>query len=81
MPPWFIDKNVGMQHFNNDTSMTDEEIATIVKWVDGGAPEGNPADMPPARRRQRLFRRRIGRVERKRKSKQGPRPRWNCSTL
>ena len=49
MPPWFIDKNVGVQHFNNDTSMTDEEIATIVKWVDGGAPEGNPADMPPAR--------------------------------
>ena len=49
MPPWFIDKNVGMQHFNNDTSMTDEEIATIVKWVDGGAPVGNPADMPPAR--------------------------------
>ena len=27
MPPWFIDKNVGVQHFNNDTSMTDEEIA------------------------------------------------------
>ena len=49
MPPWFIDKNVGMQHFNNDTSMTDEEIATMVKWVDGGAPVGNPADMPPAR--------------------------------
>jgi len=49
MPPWFIDKNVGVQHFDNDTSMTDEEIATIVKWVDGGAPEGNPADMPPAR--------------------------------
>jgi len=49
MPPWFIDKNVGVQHFNNDLSMTDEEIATIVKWVDGGAPEGDPADMPPAR--------------------------------
>ena len=49
MPPWFIDKNVGVQHFNNDLSMTDEEIATIAKWVDGGAPEGNPADMPPAR--------------------------------
>ena len=49
MPPWFIDKNVGVQHFNNDTSMTDEEIATIVKWVDGGAPEGNPAEIPPTR--------------------------------
>ena len=49
MPPWFIDKNVGVQHFDNDESLTDEEIATIVKWVDGGAPQGNPADMPPPR--------------------------------
>ena len=49
MPPWFIDKNVGVEHFNNDISMTDEEIATIVKWVDGGAPEGNPAEIPPTR--------------------------------
>jgi mono/diheme cytochrome c family protein len=49
MPPWFIDRNVGVQHFQNDESLTDEEIATIVKWVDSGAPQGNPADMPPAR--------------------------------
>src|SRR3954462_6868886 len=25
MPPWFIDKNVGIQHFDNDTSLTDQE--------------------------------------------------------
>ena len=49
MPPWFIDKNVGLQHFSNDISLTDQEIATIVKWVDEGAPQGNPADMPPPR--------------------------------
>src|ERR1700752_153395 len=49
MPPWFIDKNIGVQHFSNDVSLTDEEIATIVKWVDGGPPEGNPSDMPPSR--------------------------------
>jgi hypothetical protein len=49
MPPWFIDKNVGVQNFSNDVSLTDAEIATITKWVDGGAPQGNPADMPPAR--------------------------------
>jgi hypothetical protein len=49
MPPWFIDKNVGIQHFNNDLSLSDQEIATIVKWVDGGAAQGNPADMPPPR--------------------------------
>ena len=49
MPPWFIDKTMGVQHFSNDESLTDEEIATIVKWVDDGALQGNPADMPPAR--------------------------------
>ena len=49
MPPWFIDKNVGIQHFSNDVSLSDQDIATIVKWVDSGAPEGNPKDMPPPR--------------------------------
>jgi hypothetical protein len=49
MPPWFIDKNVGVQSFSNDVSLTDDEIETISKWVDAGAPQGNPADMPPAR--------------------------------
>ena len=49
MPPWFIDRNVGVQHFANDESLSDEEIATIVKWVDSGSPQGNSADMPPAR--------------------------------
>jgi hypothetical protein len=47
MPPWFIDRNVGIQKFKNDPSLTDAEIDTIVKWVDGGAPQGNPADIPP----------------------------------
>ena len=35
--------------FKDDPSLSDEEIATIVKWVDAGAPRGNPADMPPPR--------------------------------
>src|SRR5690348_14679157 len=37
MPPWFIEKNVGVQHFENDESLTEQEIATLVKWVDDGA--------------------------------------------
>src|SRR6185436_6842728 len=49
MPPWYIDKNMGVQHFANDVSLTDEQIAMIVKWVDAGAPKGNDADMPAAR--------------------------------
>jgi hypothetical protein len=47
MPPWHIARGVGVQKFKNDPSLTDDEIATIGKWVDGGAPQGNPADMPP----------------------------------
>ena len=47
MPPWHIDKSVGIQDFENDRSLTQDEIDTIVRWVDGGAPRGNPDDMPP----------------------------------
>ena len=47
MPPWHIDKNIGIQKFKNDTSLSDEEIALVANWVDNGAPLGNPDDMPP----------------------------------
>lgn len=49
MPPWHIDRNVGITKFKDDPSLTDQEISTIAKWVDGGAPMGNPADMPAPR--------------------------------
>jgi hypothetical protein len=49
MPPWHIDRHVGIQKFKEDPSLTDAEIATIVSWVDAGAVRGNPADMPPQR--------------------------------
>jgi len=48
MPPWFIDKTIGVQKFKGDPSLSDEEIGTIVSWVAAGAPEGRPADLPPA---------------------------------
>ena len=47
MPPWHIDRSVGVQRFKNDMSLTDDQVATIVRWVDEGAPEGNPKDLPP----------------------------------
>jgi len=47
MPPWYVERNIGIQKFENDPSLSEEEIATIAKWVDSGAPRGNPADMPP----------------------------------
>lgn len=49
MPPWHIDKTVGVQHFANDSSLTDAQIDTVARWVDAGAPLGDPKDMPPAK--------------------------------
>ena len=49
MPPWFIDRNIGIRKFKNDISLSDAEIATVTSWVDAGSPRGNAADMPPAR--------------------------------
>jgi mono/diheme cytochrome c family protein len=49
MPPWHIDKSVGVQKFKNDMSLSDDQIATIVRWVDVGAPMGDPRDLPPAK--------------------------------
>ena len=47
MPPWHIARGIGVQKFKDDPSLSDAEIATIAKWVDSGAAQGNPADMPP----------------------------------
>jgi len=45
MPPWFADKHYGK--FSNDPSLRQQDIDTIVNWVNAGAPKGNPKDMPP----------------------------------
>ena len=47
MPPWFLDKTIGIQQFINDISLSDAEIDTIVRWVDAGAPPGDLSRMPP----------------------------------
>jgi len=49
MPPWHMSKTTGIQQFVNDISLTTEQIDTIVRWVDAGAPLGNPDDLPPTR--------------------------------
>jgi hypothetical protein len=49
MPPWHIDQTIGVRHFQNDMSLSAEQMATIVKWVDSGAPQGDPKDMPEAK--------------------------------
>src|SRR5580698_10956589 len=46
MPPWHLDKTVGIRHYKNDRSLSDAEIATVARWVDSGAPQGDPTDLP-----------------------------------
>jgi len=47
MPPWFADPCCG--HFSNDPSLSSEEISTLVKWADAGAPAGDPREAPAPR--------------------------------
>ena len=44
MPPW--KPRPGVQQFRNDFSLTAEDKQTILDWVDAGAPEGDPDDLP-----------------------------------
>jgi hypothetical protein len=46
MPPWHIDKTIGIQKFKNDRSLNDDQIETILAWVNAGAPKGDSKDMP-----------------------------------
>ncbi|MDH3206727.1 MAG: cytochrome c [Gemmatimonadota bacterium] len=47
MPPYQYDDDVGIQDLKYDPRMSDEDIATVVAWVEQGSPEGDPNDMPP----------------------------------
>ena len=44
MPPWSADPRYG--HFENDLRMSDDEIDTLVAWIDGGMPMGDLKDLP-----------------------------------
>ncbi len=48
MPPWYVEKNIGIQQYKNDPSLSALEIAKIAKWADSGAAEGKASDLPPA---------------------------------
>jgi hypothetical protein len=63
MPPWYIDRHVGIQKLKDDPSLSDAEIATIAGWVDAGSPMGNPADMPPPRQFSNLDQWHIGKPD------------------
>jgi mono/diheme cytochrome c family protein len=46
MPPWHADPHYG--DFKNNRALTQQEIETVVRWVDDGAQEGDSKDLPPA---------------------------------
>ena len=46
MPPWHVNPQVGIQDFANDRGLSPEERATILAWVDQGAPEGDASEAP-----------------------------------
>src|SRR5262245_62914531 len=46
MPPWHIDKTIGIQKFKNDRSLNDDQIETILNWIQQGAQKGDVKDMP-----------------------------------
>ena len=47
MPPWFADPRYG--RFANDSSLSGQQIASIVAWANAGAPAGDPHDAPAPR--------------------------------
>jgi len=42
MPPWRADPTVG--HFQDDKSLSGDQIKTLVHWIEAGAPRGEGAD-------------------------------------
>ena len=59
MPPWYIEKNVGIQQFKDDFSLSEDEIAKIAAWADNGAAAGQSGRHAAA---TRLSRRKVWRI-------------------
>jgi hypothetical protein len=47
MPPYQYDSDIGVQELKGDWRLSNDEINTILAWVDAGSPLGNPEEMPP----------------------------------
>ena len=47
MPPFYAAGPIG--YYENDIRLTRDEIEAITRWVDSGAPRGNPSDRPKER--------------------------------
>lgn len=48
MPPWYMEKDIGIQAYKDDPSLTDEELALLSTWARSGTPKGEVSDAPDA---------------------------------
>jgi hypothetical protein len=48
MPPYYLERNVGIQQYKDDIRLSPDQIATLAAWADAGSPLGDPAAVPPA---------------------------------
>jgi len=46
MPPWYMEKDIGIQSYKDDPSLSDADLAAISTWARSGTPKGDPADAP-----------------------------------
>ncbi|MGH9660932.1 MAG: ascorbate-dependent monooxygenase [Bryobacteraceae bacterium] len=46
MPPWHALPGYG--DFKNERRLSDSDLDTLARWVDAGAPQGDPKDLPAA---------------------------------
>jgi mono/diheme cytochrome c family protein len=46
MPPWSADPSASLK-FRNDPRLSQQDIDTLVAWVNAGSPKGKDADLPP----------------------------------
>jgi hypothetical protein len=47
MPPWHVDRTVGVKEFKNDRGLSEDQLNTMLRWIDGGMPFGKKEDLPP----------------------------------
>ena len=48
MPPYAYDHDIGNQNLQGDWRLSQDDIDTVVAWVEQGSLMGNPEEMPPA---------------------------------
>ena len=46
MPPYYLEKGIGIQNVKDDERLSEEQIEMIAQWADSGAPEGDPENIP-----------------------------------